>query len=251
MENKKSWWAPIWNGLIMDQKARHYSEIRSALWLFLYLVLNADRRTGRLLRKIGTMALDMGISRDTILSWLQRLKQGGYIETRSTGRFLFIQIGKWKAIREVGNIPPQSSAETHIRSGENPTSEMLKNPEISADKKENPASDYHPNERTIKKDLLTKDIDSINPSPDRDPFKGFQPKNQAELLALDLAKELDDPPGLPLYLSYAKKYPASLLRQALGVVKEIPSQKVKKSRGALFNYLVQKYAQKTRNHSRD
>ena len=77
----------------------------------------------------------------------------------------------------------------------------------------------------------------------------FRPKTREQLLAFDIAKELNDLKALRLYLSYAKKYPESLLRKALGEVKEIPLKKIKKSRGALFNHLVKKYAQKTsKNH---
>lgn len=76
-------------------------------------------------------------------------------------------------------------------------------------------------------------------------FKGFRPKTSEELLALDLAEALNDRGNLTLYLSYAKKYPESFLRSVLGEVKEIPYGRVKKSRAALFNHLVQKYAQRT------
>jgi DNA-binding MarR family transcriptional regulator len=74
---------------------------------------------------------------------------------------------------------------------------------------------------------------------------GFQPETREELLAMDLARGLDDLPGLPLYLSYARKYPESLLRIALAEARSIPALKIKKSRGALFNFLIQKNAQKT------
>jgi hypothetical protein len=70
----------------------------------------------------------------------------------------------------------------------------------------------------------------------------LQPKDKNELLAVDLAQTLNDLKNLPLYLSYSKKYPHSLLRKALGEAMEVPSVRIKKSRGALFNHLVQKYA---------
>jgi DNA-binding Lrp family transcriptional regulator len=82
-------------------------------------------------------------------------------------------------------------------------------------------------------------------------FKGFRPETREELLALDIARELNDPKALPIYLSYASKYPESLLRKLLGEVKEIPFKKIKKSRSALFNHLVKKYAQKALKNNRN
>ncbi len=74
--------------------------------------------------------------------------------------------------------------------------------------------------------------------------KSFRLKNRRELLALDLAESLNDLQGLPLYLTYSKKYPESFLRKILGEVKEVPLVEIKKSKGALFNYLVKKYDKK-------
>lgn len=75
-------------------------------------------------------------------------------------------------------------------------------------------------------------------------FKGFKPKTRKELLALDLTRELNDCKSLPLYLHYCKKYPESVIRKALGEVKETPLERIKKSKAALFSYLIKKYAQR-------
>ncbi|MEA1964925.1 MAG: helix-turn-helix domain-containing protein, partial [Candidatus Aerophobetes bacterium] len=71
-------------------------------------------------------------------------------------------------------------------------------------------------------------------------FKGFKPNTRKELLALDLAEELNDYKSLPFYLYCAKKYPEPAIRRILGEVKETPLKKIKKSRAALFNYLLKK-----------
>jgi hypothetical protein len=70
----------------------------------------------------------------------------------------------------------------------------------------------------------------------------YKPKNEKEALALELASKLSDLANLRLYISYAYKYPESVMRKALGEVMEVPFGKIRKSRGALFNHLVQKYA---------
>ena len=73
-----------------------------------------------------------------------------------------------------------------------------------------------------------------------DSYNGFKPETKEELLALDLAQGLNDLQGLQFYLSYARRYPESFLRKILAEVRQIPAIKIKKSRGALFNHLVQK-----------
>lgn len=70
----------------------------------------------------------------------------------------------------------------------------------------------------------------------------FKPQTEQELLAVDIAYKLNDLANLALYIAYANKYPENLLRKVLGEVMEIPLSKIKRTRGALFNHLVQKYA---------
>ncbi len=91
-------------------------------------------------------------------------------------------------------------------------------------------------------------IDSNNI--DNDNQNGFNSLflTREELLARDLAAGLNDEANLRFYFSVCRKYPEELLRKTYGQVKEIPFDKIKKSRGALFNYLIQKY-EKNNNRS--
>jgi len=75
--------------------------------------------------------------------------------------------------------------------------------------------------------------------------KKFVPKTKEELLAMDMAQALEDQEHLPLYLSYAKRYPETFLRGILGDVMGRASEKLKKGRAALFNYLIQKHVKNT------
>src|SRR5262245_23673763 len=125
MENQptqKQWWAPVWKGLVMDAQGKHYRKMKNALWLYLYLLLNANRKTGLLMRKIKTLSNDMGVSRDTALRWLNVLRKGGYIETVNTGRSLTIQVTRWKALAGVGKTQPQKSEDPSHRDGKYPAS---------------------------------------------------------------------------------------------------------------------------------
>jgi hypothetical protein len=73
-------------------------------------------------------------------------------------------------------------------------------------------------------------------------INSFKPVNKEEQLALDVAHGLNDLSNLACYISLTKKYPEHLIRRILAVVKRIPDEKIRRSRGALFNYLIQRNA---------
>lgn len=65
-------------------------------------------------------------------------------------------------------------------------------------------------------------------------------------LAEDIAEALHDPEALSLYLSYTKELPHEKLRELLAKVSSIPDDKIKRSRGALFTYLVGQFKRRSR-----
>src|ERR1044071_3582051 len=94
-----TWWAPLWRGLVVPQGYKHYKAMGSAIWLFSYLLLHADRKTGRLIRKLDTISKEMEINKRTIRYWVSRLRKHSYITTKHTGRSLEIFIQKWKPLQ--------------------------------------------------------------------------------------------------------------------------------------------------------
>jgi DNA-binding transcriptional MocR family regulator len=76
------------------------------------------------------------------------------------------------------------------------------------------------------------------------PYDGTNPESREELLANDLSEALDDQSHYALYLSYAKEYPEPFLRRVLAETRMTPDKKIRKSRAALFNYLLYHYAGK-------
>jgi hypothetical protein len=72
-----------------------------------------------------------------------------------------------------------------------------------------------------------------------------------ELLAWDLAMALNDPAGIRFYRFCARRYPEAQLRRILAGVMEIPPERIRRSRAALFNFLIQKHAPKSTRHHRD
>ena len=76
----------------------------------------------------------------------------------------------------------------------------------------------------------------------KEPDTGAGGESKQELLAHDLAEGLNDKSHLTIYLSYAKQYSESFLRRVLAETRMTPDRKIRKSRAALFNYLVYHYA---------
>jgi len=68
-------------------------------------------------------------------------------------------------------------------------------------------------------------------------------------LANEIAETLQDRDALPLYLKYTRKYQESFLRRILLKVMSIEASKIRKTRGALFTYLVSQH--ENGNHSRN
>ncbi len=168
------------------------------------------------------MAKCLGYSRSYINETLKVLERHGLIRIEKKGRY-----GRVYHLLKVRCGPERTQVST------------IPNSRVDY-------SDTNDNERT--RNINNIDMDDKNLS-NRNAHRGFKPRTRQELLALDLADALNDHKGLALYLSYARKYPEHLLRRTLGEVKEIPEERIRKSRAALFNHLVQQHAKKaTKNH---
>lgn len=94
----ETWWTHIWSGLVRDPSGKHHRTIGPAIWLYLYFVICADWKTGKLFRKLDTIAAETGFSRRSIERWLAILRKAHYVETRSNGRSLDVLITKWRPI---------------------------------------------------------------------------------------------------------------------------------------------------------
>lgn len=242
MENQqpqKQWWAPVWKGLVMDAEAKHYRNMKNAVWLYLYLLLNANRKTGLLMRKIETVSTGMGITRHTALRWLKVLRSGGYIKTVNTGRSLTIQVARWKALPGVGRTNIQRSEIANLRYGNDPIPWQTPIRPISPRIAGVTAAT---NETKAKINLINDPRHRIANKPTAVGFTHVGVSIQHEVLAQELAKELSDAAGISLYRSYAAKYPEWLLRKVLAEIEALPPEQITKGRGAFFNYLVQHYA---------
>jgi hypothetical protein len=69
-------------------------------------------------------------------------------------------------------------------------------------------------------------------------------------IAIELAEALHDTDSLMFYQGLAEQYAESLLKETLKKVLEVPNDKIKRSRAAYFNYLMQQHGHKKKYYPR-
>lgn len=69
--------------------------------------------------------------------------------------------------------------------------------------------------------------------------------NEKNKLAHEIASSLEDMEALALYDAFTKKYSEAFLRKILLRVLSVPDHKIKRTRGALFTFLVQQHGQRS------
>ena len=67
-------------------------------------------------------------------------------------------------------------------------------------------------------------------------------KSKRSYIAFTIAQEFKDRARLPMYESMCKKYGLTVVLRAFAEAKAMPQSRVRKSRVALFRYLIKKYA---------
>lgn len=63
-----------------------------------------------------------------------------------------------------------------------------------------------------------------------------------EQVAFMIAKAFNDTGQINVYITYCKKYPLNIVSQAFSKAKNFPEEKIRKSRAAIFFYLLKTYA---------
>lgn len=97
-KSNNEWWSPLRRGLVFEPNARHYRQMKQAVWLYLYFLVNANVRQGTLFRRLSTVSKDTGIPARTVRRWLGILKRHQYITAEYNGSFWQITITKWRPI---------------------------------------------------------------------------------------------------------------------------------------------------------
>ena len=72
----------------------------------------------------------------------------------------------------------------------------------------------------------------------------FTPKTEGDRLAMEIARSFNDETSLPKYQQLCASHDPVIVKRVFLEVQRIPLERIKRSRGALFTYLVKKYAKR-------
>ena len=79
----------------------------------------------------------------------------------------------------------------------------------------------------------------------------WKPQTKSEYLAQMIAEAFNDQDKLSMYLVYCKKYPSHIIERAYADARAVPAEQIKKSRAAIFFFLVKTYAHQSPDHPRN
>ena len=198
----RKYWNPVFRGLTHDPDGRHYFRMKHAVWLYLYLLIEANYRTGRVVTSIEKIRQDTGIETNLLCSFLGHLKQWNYVSTEKQNGHILFKISKWKTVPEFDDF---------LSNGNKKANDAAKKPKTS-----------------------------------RKPAKPAKPNP----LAQEIVQSFQDKDNLSFYEQVCSQYSEDLIRRILQKVQEIPDEKIKKSRGALFTYLIKQYDPKKQNNNK-
>ena len=79
----------------------------------------------------------------------------------------------------------------------------------------------------------------------------WKPQTKSEYLAQMIAEAFNDRDKLSMYLVYCKKYPSYIIERAYADARAVPAEQIKKSRAAIFFFLIKTYAHQSPDHPRN
>ena len=186
------------------QVANARDRVGDALWLYLQFIVIANQR-GLVMHRVGKLAERLAVPDDRVKGWISRLAESGLIEVLSPATYLVIKIRFWSGLisraTQESREKSSDSMQTHI---EVPVSSSS----AAAATFNQQAEDGGAGEGA--EALLREALDELD---------GADPTEVRELL---------------------QQHPPDLVRRALVRVRGTPPFQIRKSKIALFRYLLTK-----------
>ena len=224
----------LYKKLICHPEGRHYKKLGKVGWLMMYLLVRADD-SGVFEGSSEEIAEEMGLYVITVRAWLRHLERNKYIKIT----------GGWKSMRIIIQNPKFTGYAQKIAEKEKSTKNLLDSsadePIVNdnrTDKNDIQNNDKINNKRNDRNDGGS-DREHV---PNGDDFLKIPKKLTPEFVA----KCFDDEDNIAFYEFAFRTYPKKMIRQAFVQAQKFPTEKIKGSRGALFNYLLRKLYEKSK-----
>lgn len=224
----------------------------SELRVYLSLSSSANQETGEYSASLKELAKMSNLSYGSVAKAITNLESKDLIihrELPEKGKEKIFVIKNYKSFSQ--NIKNDTQKVTNLEKVSVPVDNLGVNLSLNQAKNQTPEKNSHLGESTGNTGIDNRNIiNTAGIGKERESERegnhrshlNFIPKTKQESLALEIAKEFREVEHLPLYLFFCNKYPEAVIRRAYGEAKETKEENIKKSRGALFIYLVQKYA---------
>ena len=182
-----------------------------SVWLYLLLVTLANSR-GLVLRTRAALAADLDVPEETIESWVARLEHTQLIRLVSPSPYLVLSLRLWsRDDAVVAHADPERSSEPAYAPIDVP---------VSGGSRLQAAADMKSGDGGSGEGALLAEVRAVLGS-----------EEASELSAL------------------IEEYPEPIVRRALRRVKTTPTRQIKKSKIALFRFLLAKFAENTHAHA--
>ena len=199
--------------------------------LYLSLCLLAYPRSGTVLVDKAGLATVLSLDPSTLDRQLKQLERAKWVHVRTQGLYLALSIRSWP-----GKQPPESLPTLTPKGGEWPAFPPSTTPPLSA------SAEYKKQNRSAE----TESKGNLEAEQSLGDGKGsLRGKEEGWLEPfLDrLVRTVGLPEERSSYRSFCRRYPRPLLETALDRVRQTPKSRIRKSRGALFTYLVKTFDQ--------
>jgi len=194
-----------------------------------------------------TIAQIIGTDRRTVARKLKLLAKIGLIRIESTGKghqYHLLELQVTENAEKGNPDAPIDEKKVPISNSGLPmqTAQVMRNAPIGNSDDTGSVHPVHTNNNNITRIINQNSVGFKFIDPLR-----FQPQTEEELLAVDIAKALNDFRNLSFYLYYSKKYPDSS-RKVFEDIKGMAPENIRKPL-ALFNFLLMKHLKKNRKNS--
>lgn len=197
------------------KEAGSVERIGPALWLYVLLALKTNA-SGHICRTLESLSKDLGVSQDQVHVWLARLVHVGLVSVQVPAPYLVIKLKFWSGEEEKTAGSSEQNGASH---------------------KEVPVS-------SSKLQLAAAENKNKQASSSRE--DGGAGEGGTELLT-EVCRVLGETDTAE-FRELVEKHPHPIVLKALLRVKTTPTDQIRKSKAALFRFLVNKFSQESHDH---